>query len=119
VGECANVSTCAGIATPGGVIPGEEVGGGTVTRACAGTVGPGSVILGVDLMVGGRVRSGGGIRFRALPRLLSSGIWVIVNTTALALDNTDTPCCEPSVLGGMCTFSQLLGGAHLFGSLHP
>ena len=44
----------------------------------------------------GRVRSGRRIGFRALPRSLSSGVWVIVNTTALALNNADTPCCKPT-----------------------
>src|SRR6266851_7343704 len=35
---------------------------------------------------GGRVHSGRGIGFRALPQSLSSSVWVLVNTTALALD---------------------------------
>jgi hypothetical protein len=119
VRECTNVSACAGIAMPGGAILGEEVGGGTVVCACTGTMGPGSVIPGVDSMVGGggRVRSGGGIGFHVLPQSLSSGVWVIMNMMVLALNNADTLCHEPGVLGGMCTFSQLLDGAHLFSSL--
>ena len=60
VGECANVSTCAGIATPGGAIQGEEAGGGTVAHAYAGTAGPRSVIPGVDSMVGGGAFAVGG-----------------------------------------------------------
>ena len=68
---------------------------------------------------GGRVRSGRGIRFHALPRSLSSGVWVIVNTTALALDNADTPCCESALLGRTRAVRRLLGDAHLFSGLRP
>jgi hypothetical protein len=53
VGGCANMSACTEIIMPGDIIPGEEVGEGTVAYACAGTAGPRSVILGVDSMVGG------------------------------------------------------------------
>ena len=55
MGGCTNVSAYAGIATPGGMVLGAEVGGGTVACAYAGTIGPESVIPGVDLMVGGGV----------------------------------------------------------------
>ena len=98
-----------GIARPGGAIPGARVGGGTipgaevgeetVARACKGNARPGSVIPERSTVRGGRVRSGKGIGFRALPRSLSSSVRVIVNSTALTLDNADTPCCEPAVLG--------------------
>ena len=105
MGGCTNVSACARIATPGGMVLGAEVGGGTVACAYAGTIGPESVIPGVDLMVGGVcICCGGGIRFHTLPQLLFSAIWVIVNTIALALDNANTLCCEPAVLSRMWAF---------------
>ena len=66
---------------------------------------------------GGHILSERGIGFCALPQSLSSGVWVIVNTTALALNNADTPCCEPTVLGRMQAFR--LGDAHLLSGLHP
>ena len=111
------MSACAGIATPGGVILGTEVEGGTVVCACTEIMGPGSVILGV-MVGGGRVRSGRGVGFHALPQSLSSHIWVIVNTMALTLDNADTPCCEPAVLGSR-TQAFRLGDAHLLSGLRP
>jgi hypothetical protein len=66
---------------------------------------------------GGHVCSGSGVRFHAPPQSLSSSVWVIVNTTALALDNTDTPCCESTVLGRTRAFR--LGDAHLLSGLCP
>jgi hypothetical protein len=110
-GGGANMSTCAGIATPRGAIPGMEVGGGAVARACTGTAG-------VELMVGGgRVCSGSGVGFRTPPQSLSSSVWVIVNIMVLALDNADTPCCESTVLGRTRAFR--LGDAHLLSGLRP
>ncbi len=67
---------------------------------------------------GGHVYSGRGVGFCTLPQSLSSHIWVIVNTTALTLDNTNTLCCEPTALGSRM-WAFRLDDAHLLSGLCP
>jgi len=58
-----------------------------------------------------------GVRFHTFPQSLSSSIWVIVNMTALALDNANSLCCKPTILSRIQAFR--LDNAHLLSSLHP
>ncbi len=118
MGGGTNASACIGIAMPGGTILGIEVGGRNGCACLHRDCGTQKCDPRSDGK-GGYICSGRGIGFCMLPQLLSSSIWVIVNTIALALDNTDTLCCETTLLGRIQAVRQLLNNTYLFSSLCP